>query len=172
MKILLFIFLSILNVSAFAAPGVVAHVNLSPAGNFQAKTDQVIGTAVLDGDKLSAKNVKVPLAGLKTGIDLRDKHMKDKYLEVEKYPEAELIEASGSDGNGKGRLKIRGIEKEIAGTYRIVNDKEVEVKFPLKLSDYGITGIRYLGVGVKDETQVTVTLPVSKATTPTAPAKR
>ena len=32
----------------------------------------------------------VPLAGLQTGIGLRDKHMREKYLEVEKYPDAVL----------------------------------------------------------------------------------
>src|SRR5678815_2540115 len=34
--------------------------------------------------------VIVPLAGLQTGIALRDRHMREKYLEVEKYPDAVL----------------------------------------------------------------------------------
>ena len=34
--------------------------------------------------------ITVPLAGLQTGIGLRDKHMREKYLQVDKYPDAVL----------------------------------------------------------------------------------
>ena len=41
---------------------------------------------------MTASNVviTVPLANLSTGIGLRDHHMKEKYLEVQKYPSATL----------------------------------------------------------------------------------
>ena len=34
--------------------------------------------------------ITVPLAGLQTGIGLRDKHMREKYLQVDKFPDAVL----------------------------------------------------------------------------------
>lgn len=162
MKALLSSFVVLFSLSAIAETGVVALVNLSPAGNFQAKSSTVQGTAKMTGDEVKASNVKIPLNTLKTGIELRDKHMKEKYLETQTHPDAELIEASGKGGKGRGKLKLHGIEKEVSGTYKIVGGKELEAEFPIKLSDYGITGIKYMGVGVKDEVKITVTLPVTK----------
>lgn len=40
--------------------------------------------------------VTVALGNLQTGIDMRDRHMREKYLEVEKYPQARLIIARSS----------------------------------------------------------------------------
>lgn len=162
MKVVLSSFVVLFSLSSLAETGVTALVNLSPAGNFQAKTASVQGSAKVTGDEVKASNVKIPLNTLKTGIELRDKHMKEKYLETGTHPEAELVEATGKDGKGRGKLKIRGIEKEVSGTYKIIGGKEVEAEFPIKLSDYGITGIKYMGVGVKDDVKVTVTLPVTK----------
>jgi polyisoprenoid-binding protein YceI len=148
-------------VPAIAEVGVVALVNLSPAGNFQAKTNSVTGSAKVTGDSVTATNIKVPMNSLKTGIELRDKHMKEKYIETAKFPDAELIEATGKGGKGRGKLKFHGVEKEVTGTYKIVG-KEMEAEFPIKLSEFGITGIKYMGVGVKDDVKVTITVPVTK----------
>ena len=160
MKTLIAVSALLLSLPTLAETGAVVQAQLSPAGNFQAKTAQVKGTATLKGDQVSAQKVVIPLSTLATGIELRDKHMKDKYLEVGKFPDAELIEATGKGGQGRGKLKIRGIEKEVTGTYQVIGGKELEAKFPIKLSDFKIDGIRYMGVGVKDEANVTVTLPL------------
>lgn len=172
MQTLILAFATIVALQAHAETGVVGHVNLSPAGKFEARTSTVNGKAQLNGSTVSAKNIKVPLETLKTGIDLRDKHMKEKYLEIAKFPEAELIEATGQNGTAKGKLKLHGVEKEIAGAYQIIDNKELRATFPLKLSDYNISGIRYLGVGVKDDVDVTVTLPLVAAPAAAAAAKK
>jgi len=141
--------------------GAVIDVNLIPAGDFKAKTDDIKGEAVLEGDRVIARNIVVGLKDLKTGISLRDKHAKEKYLEVDKFPEAVLVYATGKDGKGEGRLRIRGIEKEIRGTYEIVGDY-LKADFPLKLSDFGITNIKYMGLGVDDIVNVHVKVPLRK----------
>lgn len=141
--------------------GAVVDVTLRPAGEFKAKTDDLEGEAVLEGDTVTAKNIVVGLKDLKTGITLRDKHAKEKYLQVDKYPEAILVYATGKGGKGEGRLKIRGIENDIQGTYEIDGDF-LKADFPIKLSDFGITGIRYMGLGVDDTVQVHVKVPLKK----------
>lgn len=136
----------------------VVDVVLNPMGDFKAKTSEVKGEAVVKGDEVSAQNIVVTLKGLKTGVELRDKHTL-KHLDVTKYPEAVLISATGKGGKGTGKIKIRGIEKDISGTYS-VKGKILEAKFKLKLSDFGIKEINYMGVGVEDEVTLNVTVPV------------
>lgn len=146
--------------TAFAQEAAV-HVSLSPAGSFVGKTKDVKGFAVSDGKSYSAKNIVVSLKGLKTGKDLRDEHTQ-KYLETEKYPEAVLISAQGNSGKGSGRIKIRGIEKDIKGEYQI-SGKNLVASFPISLDEFGIKGIRYAGVGVKDKVTVKVNIPINAA---------
>lgn len=138
-----------------------ADVSLTPAGDFKAKTDDVKGFAVMKGDQVTAENVVVNLKKLSTGLAMRDKHARDKYLEVEKYPEMTLVKATGKGGKGIGRIKYRGVEKDVAGSYEI-KGSNLQASFPLKLSDFNVKGIKYMGVGVDDEIKIHVTLPVKK----------
>lgn len=152
------IFLSLACANQAHAEKIEVAFSLTPAGDFKAKTDDLKGDILVKDGKYSAQNLIVDLKSLKTGISLRDKHIQDK-LETSKFSEAKLISASGENGKGSGKILIRGIEKEISGTYEI-KDKNMVAKFELKLSDYGITGIKYLGVGVKDTIIVTVNAPI------------
>lgn len=145
----------------WAAPGVTADVALTPAGDFKANIPDVKGEAILQGDTVTAENIVVELKGLKTGMPLRDKHAKEKYLEVEKFPIITLVKATGKGGKGTGRIKMKNIEKDVEGTYK-VDGSEMTAEFPIKLSDFKITGIKYMGIGVDDEVKVHVTLPVKK----------
>lgn len=161
-------FLLSLAVVAFVIPtqlhakgSAVADVALTPAGDFKAKTEDVNGFAVVKGDSVMAENVVVNLKNLKTGLALRDKHAKEKYLEVDKYPEMTVVKAIGKGGKGKARIKYRGVEKDVEGTYKVNGDTLV-ANFPMKLSDFKITGIKYMGVGVDDEIKINVEIPVKK----------
>jgi polyisoprenoid-binding protein YceI len=72
-------------------------------------------------------SIVVPLANLDTGISLRNRHMREKYLEVEKYPRAELVvsraalglSAGGGDAHGKipGQMTIRGRTRPVTVEY-------------------------------------------------------
>ncbi len=143
------------------ASDVVVDVKLSPAGSFQMKTSEVSGQAFQKGDTITAENIVVKLANIKTGIALRDDHTKNKYLEVQKFPEATLVKAIGKGGQGKAKVRIRGIEKEVSGQY-VTEGGMLKAKFPLKVSEFGITGVKYMGVGVKDEVMVNIEVPVAK----------
>lgn len=148
-------------VFAMANGSAVVDVALTPAGDFKAKTEDVKGVAVMKGDTVTAENVVVNLKNLKTGLSLRDKHAREKYLEVSKYPEMTLVKAIGKGGKGRGLIKYRGVQKEVQGTYSI-SGNILKAEFPMKLSDFNIKGIKYMGVGVDDEVKVNVQLPVQK----------
>jgi len=145
---------------SLASGSVTVKIQMRPAGSFEIKTQDIKGQAVQSGNQVSASNVIVDLRNLKTGIELRDEHTLN-YLDVKNYPEAILLSASGSGGNGTGKIKIRGITKDIAGTY-IISNGMLEAEFPLKLADFNITGVRYMNVGVKEEIKLKVSLPVRK----------
>ncbi|MGE5085923.1 MAG: YceI family protein [Bacillota bacterium] len=147
-----------LGVSSAFAQSVVVDITLNPMGDFKAKTTQVKGAATIKGDEVSAQNIVVNLKSLTTGVELRDKHTQ-KHLETSKYPEAVLVSATGKGGKGVGKLKIRGIEKEVSGTYK-VEGKVLKADFPVKISDFGIQDINYMGVGVEDTVTLHVAVPV------------
>lgn len=145
-----------------AETGIVVDCKISPTGSFQAKTKEVKGAVTLKNKEVIADKIVVDLKSLTTGMGLRDDHMKKKYMEVEKFPEAVLSIGKGKDGKGEGKLKFRGIEKDIKGTYKLIGDKEVEASFDLSLAEFKISGIRYMGMGVKDTVKITVNVPVKK----------
>jgi polyisoprenoid-binding protein YceI len=154
-----FLAILIVSPSLWAQPGVVADVKLNPAGSFKATSNDVSGEAVASGGIFKASNIIVKLKNFKTGLALRDKHMTEKYLEVGKYPEAVLVSAEGKGGKGKATIRLHGVEREVAGSYQ-VSGNELVAEFPIKLSEFNITGIKYMGVGVNDDVNVHVTVPV------------
>lgn len=115
------------------------------------------------------------LNSLETGIEMRDHHMKEKYLEVSKFPNAKLkiqnlksVE-SGKDLAFSALLTLKGIEKPVQGTYSVVksgSDSKVEVSFPLKLSDFQIEIPSYAGITVAEEVNVQVTSSLTRSTQP------
>lgn len=148
---------------AGASGSAVVDVSLSPAGSFKAKTNDVKGTAVLKNGEVSAQHIVVNLNSLKTSVELRDKHTKE-HLQTDKYPEAVLVSAKGKDGKGVAKIRIKGIEKNVTGTYKIVG-KEMEAQFKVHLPDYKISGIKYVGVGVEDDVTIHVRVPVTDGST-------
>lgn len=162
MRFISFLVVLLFSLSAEAQKaGLKAEVKLSPAGGFTATTPDVTGEVTKEEDGYKATNVKVNLKNIKTGIELRDKHTQ-KHLETEKFPEATLVTAIGKKEKGKAKIKFHGEEKEVEGTYKVLNDKFLQANFVIKLSDFAITGIRYMGVGVKDEVQVELIVPLKK----------
>ena len=114
-------------------------------------------------------SLKVPLGNLTTGIALRDRHMREKYLEVQTYPNAELsvarsslkLPAAGasSSGDAQGKMKIHGKEKDVTFHYTVQKQGSayaVTGSVHLLLGDYGITVPSYLGVTVKPDIDVNV----------------
>lgn len=122
--------------------------------------------------------LKVPLADLSTGIALRDEHMKKKYLETDKFPEASLqitdfkmdkdyLKVKGSQKNipFTGKLTVHGIEKDVTGTADLESDDKVLTilaKTNTNISNHKIDLPTYLGVKVADEVAIQTELKIKK----------
>lgn len=127
----------------------------------------------LDGTKLTG-SAEFDMNNLTTGINLRDQHMKEKYLQVQQHPKAKLTltEAevdptfattltNSGEKPFKGKLQLHGQERDVEGTYSAKNGL-VQAKFQIKLTNYGIEIPSYLGITVAELVDVNVDLPISK----------
>ncbi len=141
------------------AQSVTLFVELNPMGSFEATTTAVKGKISNTKGKLTAKNIVLDLTKLESGIELRDKHMKEDYFQTKKFPRAVLVSGVGRNGKFLGVLMIRNQKRKISGTYKISGNK-VEAEFTTKLSTFKIKKASYMNVGVEDEVKVKVTLPL------------
>lgn len=152
---------------------------LTVGGSFEAKTKNLSGDLAVAGDSQTVQGaLTVDLQTLETGIGLRDRHLKDNYLEVAKgpeYSEARLqdIRVERLDGKTtfRGVLTLHGQKREVSGTAQIKpdgNGYRMQASFPLKVSDFQIPEPTYLGVGVADEITVRVNLNAVPAATAVA----
>jgi polyisoprenoid-binding protein YceI len=110
----------------------------------------------------------VPLQKITTGIGLRDTHMRENYLETEKYPNAVLsVPRSGlkfpEDGasleaTAPGTMTIHGTSQPVTFHYKATRKgKSYQVKgdVHLNMTDYGIAVPSYLGITVKPPVDIT-----------------
>ena len=122
-------------------------------------------------------SVVVPLRGLDTKIELRNKHMRDNYLETDKYPTAELVvarsalktpDAAPVSGEADGIMKLHGREHAVRFKYdasrleRAGARYQVNGSVRLDIRDYGIKEPSFMGASVKPEVEVVVSFTVSE----------
>lgn len=142
-------------------------VTLSPAGSFVASSSSLAGEVTRSGVRYLATEISLELSSLKTGIELRDKHMIQNYFEAARFPKAVLRNVSGAEGRFKGELTLHGRTQAIEGKFepksRASGPELVEATFNTTLSAFGIKEASYMGVGVEDEVEVTAILPVRAA---------
>ena len=153
---------------------------LTIGGSFEARTKALSGQVGMAADKSQPLDgdLAVDLQTLETGIGLRDEHLRNEYLEVERgpaYSQARLKNIRVDKLSGKtpfrAVLTLHGQSKEITGTADIKPEGEgyrLNASFPVHVSEFGIPKPTYLGVGVKDEVIVRVNLnaaPAPAATT-------
>ncbi len=98
---------------------------------------------------------KVDLATLDTGIGLRNKHMRNKYLETETYPYAtykgQITQVTDNDSlwnvQTTGTLSIHGVERQVEISGQVLdssNGYHVKANFELDLEDFNIKQPRFL----------------------------
>jgi polyisoprenoid-binding protein YceI len=148
---------------------------LTIGGSFEAKTTALTGTVTPDGTGAVKGALAVELMKLETGISLRDRHLRNTYLEVQKGAEfavAKMENIKIQKLSGKSpftaTLMLHGQQHEITGTADVTPDGKsykVDATFPVKISVFQIPEPTYLGVGVSDEISVRVVL----TATPDAP---
>lgn len=135
------------------------------------------GSMSRDGTSVAGKAV-FRLDALSTGLELRDSHMKEKYLELAKFPTAELVirklpwgardagDFAEVTGAFAGELTLHGVTKEVLGEATVERDGgelAATVSFTIKLTDFKVGIPSFQGVTVADEVVVEVALeaPVS-----------
>ena len=178
---------AIVSVVAFAGPThaadaykvnsaeVVVVCPLTVGGSFEAKTRSVRGEVAANpaepGNLTGA--LAVDLQTLETGIAVRDRHMRENYLEVEKGPEfavatVDQIRVEKLEGKSKftGTLLLHGQRQAVTGIAELHQRDgriRVQAQFPIKVSAFQIPKPTYLGIGVRDEIQVKVVMTVEPA---------
>jgi polyisoprenoid-binding protein YceI len=172
---------TLLNTSALAAPAAPEAKSLAmapKAGELKFLAVASPGSVKINGtgaapegridftelkDKIEVSgSLKMKLDTFTTGLSLRDSHMKNNYLEVSKFPEAQLTlskQALPKSGSGpfEGHLVLHGVPKKITGTAetKLENGKaQIKASFKLKLTDHGIAQPSFAGVTVADEVSV------------------
>jgi len=145
------------------------HVNgkgVGPTGRVTINKTTVNGELVFD------------LTSLDTGIQTRDEHMKEKYLEVGKYPKSKLAisnltlpqEISGKSlsittAPFQGVLSLHGVDKSVSGTFDFKQDNKGVIQFSsdfsIKLSDFGIQIPSFSGVTIADDVKIDITSTLS-----------
>ncbi len=165
MKRLVLILLALpLIISSGFAQTVTFDATLDPAGSFTTDPAPIEGKIVKgSGDHVSADKLVVELDKVKTGISMRDGHMREKYLDTKKYPNATLTDLVGDGGKFKGKLTVRDKTKDVEGTYKIEGET-AKAEFDIKVSDYGIDAPNYHGVGLEDGVKLHVVSPLSADT--------
>jgi len=148
--------------------GGASFIGTGPAGfKMEGKTKAV--DVKDDGKNLT---VTVGLKELDTGIGLRDSHMRDKYIEVAKFPDATLVvpvaglKEDGSETESKGTFTVHGVSKEITFKYKATckaGTCDVEGTAGVNIKEHGINVPSYMGITVKPDITVSVTFQVKKS---------
>jgi len=147
--------------------GKVEFLSKASLNEFTGKSNDLNGLVDLNKNLI---DFYVDLNSLKTGIGLRDRHMRDNYLETKKFPfaeftgqinqEVDLKIGESRDVTAKGKFKIHGVERNITvpGKITRINNGEIklEAQFPLLLSDYKIDIPKVVFYELAEEQQVSI----------------
>ena len=140
---------------SFTAVGSPSFLRITGEAN---KLDYVVATEK-GGEKFDV--FEFPLKELSTGIDLRDEHMKEKYLDVKEYPTALLkfrqqeksILSFEDKKTLEGTLSLHGQTKAVLIEAQ-KKGKRIQAHYEIKLSDFGIKIPEWAGITIADKVSV------------------
>jgi len=151
-------FLAIGNPTAVQIKGTTEEKPAALSGTFDVKQLAVTGTAKLEMDAID------------TGISMRNKHMKEKYLETGKFPHATLVlkkltlPQAFTDGNFEskdesfaGEITLHGVTRPLTGLVDIRregNKLDFLFSFSLKVKDFQIASPSFMSITMADEVKV------------------
>lgn len=142
---------------------------------FDGRTSDVTGTIVADPAAPSSASVQVTidLASLQTGVSLRDKEMRDLYLETAKFPAASFRSLSvnappavlpnqPAEISVTGDFAMHGVTRKMTIPVRVVlipgGRLHVTSRFKIKLTDFAIKVPHNVLVTVDDSVPVRLDL--------------
>ncbi len=156
----------------------VVFESKAPMESFEGRTDQASGTIAADFANLGAGcevRIAVDMASLKTGIGMRDTHMRERHLETEKYPQAvftgnRVVAAAPASlapgGTARvtvaGTFDLHGVSREVELPVDLALAADgtltVRVQFNVLLTDHKIDRPKVLMLKLADEQKVSVVL--------------
>lgn len=158
---------------AFAAPISDCKIEFKTTGSpvlisIEGKSEiPCAGQLEVQGEDLSKSKITLDLSKLDTGIPLRNKHLKENYLQISQFPQATLSNLKVSDfaktlkGQGQkskfeATLDLHGAQKPISGTYTIKDGVAYKADFHIEVTDFNIARPDFMGVKVVDKVFLTV----------------
>lgn len=147
----------------------VEYVTGTQLGDFRGGTGNVTGEVLFDSATPARAEalVAVQAQGLQSDNAVRDQHLRDKLIEVGRFPTITLKAreftpaggANGARGEGvlSGSLTLHGVERPVRIPLRYSVDNGVlhaTARFSIKLTDFSLPPPRMLGLAVRDEVVV------------------
>jgi polyisoprenoid-binding protein YceI len=131
----------------------VKFVSDAPIEDFEGITDQIDGYVYwkdLDFTNNSELYFEVDLNALDTGIGLRNRHMRENYLETDQYPithfkgkmmSSDAVNDTTVSVEARGDIFIHGVEKPLTVMANLIKKPDgyrIKANFIVKLSDFQI----------------------------------
>lgn len=152
--------------------GYVEFLSRAPMLEFKGISNNLVGLINLDENVV---DFYVDLNTLDTGIQLRNRHMRESYLETNKFPFAEFTGRLNDDVNIGSRdvqqvsvtgiFNIHGVQRDITvdGTLQF-DDNQVTLSatWEVKLEDYNIDRPRVIFYELSDTQVVTININLRK----------
>lgn len=165
----------------------IQFVSDAPLERITGASSSVSGSFSVDPSQLSSASgtVRVPVRSIRTGIDLRDEHLRgDGWLDAGRFPDATL-EITGVEGASslragevvrvtiRGRFTIHGVTRDVTASAQVrwmpASDElrvqgvegdliRAQASFEVSLPDYGISVNPLVRLKVSDTIRVNVTL--------------
>jgi polyisoprenoid-binding protein YceI len=156
------------------ADNVVRFISRASIEEFEGVTDRIDGYVLLDGEGLTAQTggddtelyLEVDLASLDTGIGLRNRHMRDNYLEVAEYPYASYsgvivrsdpMAEGGHRVTSRGSFTVHGVSRDMEIPCDVTSAGDVyraACTFQVLLSDHDIEIPKIMFLKLADEIRV------------------
>lgn len=148
---------------------IVKFISETPVESFEGTSTQIDGYMYWEGSDLTNKSklyFEVNLDELDTGIGLRNRHMKENYLETFRYQYAQfngkIVKEEKESGkiskvSVEGEMFIHGVAKKLTVNGIIEKNKpsyKIQSEFTIKLSDYKIEVPSLMFMRINEEIKV------------------
>ena len=143
--------------------------------SFLAKTEKLTGTVEFNADRTKVVKaiLEVKVDTIKTGMSMRDSHMRNNYLESEKYPSIVYAAknlpfnpTNSSTSKIKGKFAIHGKEKEPTVEMKVTevsqNKMVLRGKHDLNILDYGIKQPKFMVVAMQPNIEIELMIVLKK----------
>lgn len=165
----------------------IQFVSDAPLETITGVSSHVTGTVRVNPDDVSSTRgtVRVRVASLRTGVDLRDEHLRgDDWLDAQRHPNASF-EITGVEGASslepnrstrvrvRGRFTIHGVTRDVTANAQVrlipLNDElrrsgidgdvlRVQASFQVELDEHNVSIALPVRLKVSNEIQVNVTI--------------